>query len=144
MIHVNTWRPDTCECEVTFEFDDELPLETRTHVIKGCRNCSVHNGVAVPLNATMENDRFAPAEQNRRKNFAHGHALNLIPEIADTLDDGSVALKKNVTLAWSWTGTGVNRVLTLIYTGASFPAGRKSALQAKCDTVFGVGKVIIG
>lgn len=61
------WKPDTCGCEVVYEWDDTQPLETRDHVPVDLTPCPHHQGEAGEPAATKAARVFT---ENRTKNAA--------------------------------------------------------------------------
>lgn len=43
MIHITTWRPDTCGCEIQYAWDDSVPTEQRVHTVHAVlKSCELH------------------------------------------------------------------------------------------------------
>ena len=64
MKKITRWRPDTCGCELEFEWDNEVSLDKRTHLPgKYVVKCAAHNHIE-------DNTRHFESvlEENRRKN----------------------------------------------------------------------------
>jgi hypothetical protein len=40
-----TWRPDTCGCEIVYEWDRDLPAEERVHSAVSNTKCKVHESI---------------------------------------------------------------------------------------------------
>lgn len=84
MIRKNTWKPDTCDCEIEYEWDDSVPQEQRTHtisnVVKACPAHDTHNN---------KEDHFKSVlDENQSKNRAIGLVLKNHPEIEKATDVG--------------------------------------------------------
>lgn len=135
--HENVWTPDTCDCQVIYEFDDELPADQRVHTFK---RITKHD-VTLPL-LTGEQEYEAILENNIRKSKVHTQLLT-ISTLIQTNPDGSIGLKNGVTMNWSWVGVGASKVLSISVSGANLANPQKSAVQSWCDTNIGIGKVII-
>ncbi len=62
MIRLTTWRPDTCDCEVVYSWDDALPAEERIHTAHAVNKaCEAHVGGVEDIHASV-------LEENQRKN----------------------------------------------------------------------------
>lgn len=42
MIQKTKWKPDTCECEIVYEWDDSLPDDQRVHTLASIQKCQHH------------------------------------------------------------------------------------------------------
>lgn len=143
---MKTWRPDTCSCEVE-------EIYNGTEIVGGgqvLRKCVAHQSVA-------DNELYGvlysnPDGENRRKNqmlrilLGHESLKNLGLEEEKFNEDGSSAglgLKRGIEYAWSFTGTGKNRILSVTIKGANLTPLQKTAIRTFCNTMFGVGKVEI-
>src|SRR3989304_5748981 len=66
-IRTTRWRPDTCGCELEYEWDDSLPEAQRVHTcVRIVRNGPEHSGLignVALLYSTID-------EENKRKNKA--------------------------------------------------------------------------
>ena len=72
MIKVTTWRPDTCDCVLSYEWDDTVPQEQRVHIIKRIDSaCADHQG---------EIDKKVHFEKVLKENVGKNKALNKIVE----------------------------------------------------------------
>lgn len=89
-IHTNRWKPDTCGCEIIYQWDDSVEQENRVHTSvekakdnKGkdifTKNCPVHT---IPDHAQLYT---AVHEENTRKNVALHDVLESIPSLKRTL-----------------------------------------------------------
>lgn len=122
MKHKTLWRPDTCGCEIEFEWDDSDPAEARAHgVSRVLKRCAAHGG---------HNDESCfnvVLEENRRKN----RSLGLTKEKLGLSEDQARKI------GWSFDG---DRVLHLDL-GAEVAAGAGNSHQDELDAVLGQGKV---
>lgn len=115
------WRPDTCDCEIIYEWDDREPEDRRVHRLKRViSRCSVHSGI--PLSSLFD----VVLEENRRKNMTLDFAQSIVH---------TVGLEN---YRWSFDS---NRTLIVEISGLT--ASQKKGLQSSCDTSFGAGKVIV-
>ena len=144
MIKKTQWSPDTCDCEIEYEWDTDVPAETRVHTAaRMIKVCPEHEGTYDPGDdvKTKAGKIFTHMlENNHRKNKLLAKAAELYPEIMETVTegDGSVTIK-NIDFNWYWDD---QRVLHVSSTKInSIP--RRNAVQQWCDTNLGVGKVIV-
>jgi len=70
------WRPDTCDCVLEYEWDEDLPLEERTFSVKSIqKKCKHHD------KTDKDKDHFEVIlEENRRKNLAVKALLGAVGE----------------------------------------------------------------
>lgn len=119
-----TWRPDTCQCEITYEWDDTLPEALRTHTATEVKLCDAHKTAPTPSAA------FATLmDENQRKNFAWVEIVSRF------------AASKEEDFSFSY---DANRVLQINMIGTSALSGaQKTTLQNALNTRFGSGKVTV-
>ncbi len=136
-IKVTTWRPDTCDCEIEYEWDADLDGSVRTHVLKQINKvCEAHKTLSIgeQWNAAMD--------ENTRKNKVLGRVIENFPELTETeiKEDGSEIkqLKRGTQYNWSF---DKDRNLEVEITGMT--PTQKVALKTVTDSEFGVGKVKI-
>ena len=91
MLKVTRWRPDTCDCELEYEWDNIQDENIRTHAIKNIlKACPVHSG---------EPDKVkhyaVVLEENQRKNKVLGAILEKLPALVDEIQqkDGTTVKK---------------------------------------------------
>lgn len=77
MIHKNTWKPDTCGCEIDFVWDDQMSEEERVHTPTSAKLCQVHSSLDV------DSCWSTVLEENRRKNYSIGLIKERHPEKSD-------------------------------------------------------------
>jgi len=141
---MKTWKPDTCECEV-----EEVYVGTA--IIGGgavLKKCVAHQSVP---DADLYGVLYAnPDGENKRKNQVYRVLLGLESvkglgleetKVNEDGSDGGVGFKKGVNYAWSFTGTGKDRVLQVDVKGATLSALQKAAIKTFGDTAFGLGRV---
>lgn len=88
--HTTTWRPDTCNCEVQYEWDDAEPQETRQHTVKAVtRKCAAHqeHGHDAQVFTRLLNE-------NSRKNRVLTELAIQIPEAFDEIIENGVSVKR--------------------------------------------------
>ena len=116
MIKVTKWRPDTCGCEIDYQWDDAQNEDVRTHtVFEVIKACPAHSG------ETDKNIHYAKVlDENKRKNIVLKEILDKIPSlvIEKEQEDGTLikVLKKGVEYKWSF---DVQRNLEVNLVGAS-------------------------
>lgn len=131
MIKTTRWRPDTCGCEIEYEWDDSVTAENRVHkASKIIKACSVHSA-----NLTKENHYDKVLKENQMKNQVWGKLLEDPTLVNESLDaDGNVAknLKPGIKYDWSF---DKDRNLIVDIIGGS--KKQKDDLKAKTDILFG-------
>lgn len=117
---VTLWGPDTCGCEIEFEWDDAVPVETRTVAHKRTvTRCAAHQlATGSALFDTV-------LDENRRKNYVFAEILRVK---SDAAPEGYV---------WSYDAARVLKVSL----GTIVTTAQKTQLQTACNTRFGAGKV---
>lgn len=97
--HITTWRPDTCECEVQYSWDDSVPAEERVHSLhKVVKACAEHPADAHEVGTDMS--QVHVHQKNTHKNFSIkklGDALGItdskeVADIAWRHEDGKLVL----------------------------------------------------
>ena len=137
MIKTTTWRPDTCDCEVEYDWDTETSEDARVHTPKQFnRRCAPHQALSEQM------QWGAVVDENRRKNIFEGIAVSLPRVGKDILDESGNVVERGfaagVRFTWSF---DVDRSLNVTLSGITVP--EKSQLQTLADNRFGLGKVII-
>ena len=124
MIKKTVWRPDTCGCEIEYEWDDSVDQSVRTHTVSNINKvCDVHKGLSISQHYD------AIVEENTSKNKA-------IKAITDTvitateevlLDSGKIIkrLKTDKKINWSF---DIDRKLVIDTVG--FTDSEKSEVTA--------------
>lgn len=121
-MNTTTWRPDTCNCVIEYEWDPAVPQDARVHTARSAKPCAVH--ATIQALSGHVGTHAAVLDENQRKNKVVGAARETNPTLTD--DD----------VAWSF---DAQRVLHVSLRG--LPRQALNALQAKADTAHGVGKV---
>ncbi len=116
-IKTTRWEPDTCECAVVYEWDDDVPSEQRIHSLSEIINKGPEH--AHILDASLYTTVL---DENRRKNVMFNIVNTTDPEIIPE---------------WEFTA---GRVLQITFSG-NIPNNIKQQLQAAADLQFGSGKV---
>lgn len=140
MIHRNTWAPDTCDCQVTYEWDDAVPAADRVHTVVANVPCAPH--VNVPLNQVWARI----IEENHRKNDVLDDALRFSAKLGvaqvDELGRTYYELKPGVTFRWEF--DPVTRTMTVYFDGVTLTANERRQLQQRADQRYGPGVVVLG
>jgi hypothetical protein len=131
MIKKTRWRPDTCGCEVEYEWDDSLAQENRVHQASGIiRKCSAHQ------NTSSKEDHFDKVlKENQMKNVVEGRLLedeSLTDQFTDEQRNLRRRLKPGIKYNWSF---DQNRNLIVDLVGGT--KTQKEVLKAKTDSLFG-------
>lgn len=137
MIKTTLWRPDTCECEIEYQWDSELSEDERVHTVskikKGCQYHSKLNEV----------DCFnTVSEENLRKNIVLKQIIENVESATQEKEqvDGSIVkdLANGKKYDWSF-DKDRNLVVNLI----GFTVQEKASTKTITDAIFDIGKVII-
>lgn len=133
------WRPDTCDCQIEYEWDDTQSEDTRTHNLSRIiKPCSIHDGVP---DTTIWN---TVNEENPRKNKAIDEITQRAPDqFVDIATDGTRTLKQGITIDFEWTGIPPNRLIRMIIKGVILTPTQFNNLQTRLDTRFSPGKVTL-
>jgi len=127
MIRETTWSPDTCQCILSYSWDDTEAEDVRQHTFsKGIKLCSEHER----LKLSGKSLYTAVVSENTRKNGTL-ERLRLAAQLSEGAD---------VPCKWSF---DAERVLELDLQQIALTSAKKSTLQAELDTVFGENKVRI-
>lgn len=134
----NSYRPDTCDCEIEFEFDADEPEATRIHTGKRIvKDCPEHSGLGTPQSFFT-----AIMNENSRKNEVQNDILTNISSVADLNADGRYEWKKGITFSWYWTGVDNSRVIHIVISGYTLTTQQKTLVQNIANSRYGVGKVV--
>ena len=144
-IKVTTWTPDTCDCVIQYQWDEDLDEDTRTHSLNFIRkSCQAHSNL-LPNEAVTYT---AVLDENNKKSRALLEALQTAPnQLANVITnpDGSFSyiLKDNIVFNFSFSGTAPNRILTIQFIGITLTNQQRNAVQNKLNNIFGSGNVVI-
>lgn len=72
---ITKWRPDTCDCEIDYEWDETVPQEVRAHVAVGSKPCAAHahlDGHGSHFDVVLG--------ENQTKNKLHGDIVDAVGE----------------------------------------------------------------
>lgn len=141
--HGNRWSPDTCDCEILYNFDDETSNEDRVHW--PVPEQTSHSGEKLTPKKCKYHDKTADhnehyavvLEENQRKNLIGNHIIDLFPHHTEPHKDGGTVLKEG-SHAWSYDD---NRVLHI--SSDMLTDEEKKILQSHTDQKHGQGKVVI-
>lgn len=133
MIKTTTWSPDTCGCEIEYDWDTEMPQASRTHTLKQInKRCPAHA-------AGTEADEYAAVvDENTRKNILRGAILDNFPALAITDGDGNTDFIAGISYDWAFDD---QRRLVVALPNVAGP--KLTDIQGLADSTFGAGKVII-
>jgi len=137
--YAGTWHPDTCNCIIEQEYDDEDPQPIKMRVRRVVFKCPEHQ------NLSTDSSVFAVVnDENPRRNNAMRILLDNAPTTIYELDqNGMKIFRSGITVDWSYSGTVPNRVLTLTITGISLSANQRNVIQNRLNERFGISNVVI-
>lgn len=76
-IQKTLWSPDTCACQIEFEWDDSVPQELRTHTVATIvKACSIHTS-----QPNKESHYQEVLDENQSKNKAIGLLVKSIAKL---------------------------------------------------------------
>jgi hypothetical protein len=151
MLHVTTWTPDTCDCVIHYQWDDQVPQDQRIHTpleqtrthdgqLVPRRVCPVHSAVAAPGKHVEHHDLVK--EENTRKNRVLGNILETTPEITNdvTKEEGNTVKEflKGMEPSWSF---DADRTLRITLKATASAKLSKTALKSRVEAQF--AKVVI-
>ena len=123
----NLWKPDTCDCEIEYEWDDSVTEASRVHTPVSIKRCSVHNDISV-----LADSYNTLLSENTRKNIVSGL-------LKENLAQGEDDIREKYK--WSFTGEGLDRVLRITFDGLT--PTQKLTLQSLADNRFGANKAVV-
>ena len=153
--HVTRWSPDTCGCQLEYEWDDNDPPERRSHnLFDFVHRCPAHSASLIADDSEGYN---AVKDENTRKNIAYSEAVNnapaeLVDVVTDVDKDGNETtrnvLKKEITFDYEFTGTAPNRVLNIDLKGptrliSKLDNTKKSSMRSAINKRLGTNKVVL-
>lgn len=109
-LNITKWHPDTCGCEIDYQWDADEPAETRTHTAVNTVTCAFHSGTHTEVHAKV-------IKENQNKNKAIGIIMDDPDMAEDVLINGETQrrFKLGKDVRWSF---DTNRVLELDIIGA--------------------------
>lgn len=75
-LNITKWRPDTCGCEIDYQWDADEPAETRVHTPVRTVTCAFHTGTKEKVYEDVKNE-------NKNKNLV----VNTVMKDADIAED---------------------------------------------------------
>ena len=131
-------RPDTCDCEFSYTWDDtQLPNPTHT-IFDFTRICADHS--AEP---NLTNRFNIVTEENKRKNDALENIIANGPTALYDTINGARQFKSNISIVGEWVGTIPNRTLNITLIGITLTTTQKNTINNALTTKFGSGKVVL-
>lgn len=124
MIKRTLWKPDTCDCEIEYEWDDEEKEDVRRHTVSRIiKACPAHSGAK----DAAQNFEIV-LEENQRKNILYGEIIKNVTTATKeiTTPDGKAVTKLKEGYAFKW-NFDAERKLVIDLVG--FNAQEKSAVQ---------------
>jgi hypothetical protein len=134
------WHLPSCDCIAVYNMDMDLPQAQRTPIFKRMdRKCGAHS--VLQNEQDIFNNLFV---ENAQTSESHNIIVANAPaSFIDINTNGTVTLKKNIVVTWSWTGVVPNRVLNIGISGISLTTNQKNVIQTKLDERFGITNVVI-
>lgn len=129
MINKTLWRPDTCGCEIEYEWDTEVLAEQRVHTLAKHKACQTHRNLGLQDNTQEAYE--AVKEENTRKNLVFKTIVETIPEFTVTDAEGN---KKHLVDHFHWE-FDENRKLHFALTKGN--KGQHDQVEAKVNNDFG-------
>lgn len=134
----NSFRPDTCDCEIEFEFDADQPASLRTHTGKSIvKDCPEHAGLVTPVNFFN-----TILDENQRKNIIRKEILENFSVLSQVSSEGELEFKNGISLNYYFTGVDDSRVLHISIIGYNLTTQQKTTIQNIANSRFGIGKVV--
>lgn len=124
---VTQWRPDTCNCIISYEWDETLPIENRVHQFLDGTPCNEHTGLTGAelyhhVHAESATVQRAAAELKKTSKFGK-----------DSLDkDGNVVgreFKPGFDLKCQFIGKGKDREINASLTGGTLITSEKTSVR---------------
>ena len=137
MIKITRWKPDTCDCIIDYQWDDQSDENNRVHTVSNVvARCSAHQALT-----TIVDVYNAVRDENSRKNIIYGQIIkNLSSAVEEVIqEDGSriKRLKSGRDYKWSF-DKDRNLVIDLV----GFVQQEKDVISSLVSSEFG-SKVII-
>lgn len=161
-IQTTNWAPDTCGCQLKYEWDDAVPENQRVTSLSVVNKSCPYHSALLPNQLIVYNTIM---DENQKKNNSLQVAVDTIPQsLADTVinPDGSTTnyLKSSVAYNWSFSGTAPNRTISITFTqlttlnkrnptrkaAASSPLltqQQKDQIQQTLDGIYGTGIILV-
>lgn len=76
-MQVTTWKPDTCGCEIEYQWDDSVSQDNRTHSLKVIKPCAIH--ASDPHPTAYQN----VLNENQSKNLAIELLVKSVPKLEE-------------------------------------------------------------
>lgn len=130
MIQKTTWTPDTCSCQITFAWDDQVPEGQRVFTVDKANPCPEHTG-------TLEQVFAKVLEENQNKNKVLGHVVENFPSVYEEVN-GEKQLKEGIEYNWSFDSS---RNLEVEFVGVD--KSEVPLIQDSLDSELGLGKVTV-
>lgn len=136
MIKTTIWRPDTCGCEIHYEWNDTDPQASRIHTaVASTKVCDVHKGMSVPVHYDTV------LRENQGKNEARGVIAENSPTLTYDKDVDGV-LRKEFLVGKEPTFS-FDKDRNLLVNLSTLDAADKTQMQAVLDSELGVKTVTI-
>lgn len=137
MIKITGWRPDTCDCVISYRWDDEVAQDERVHELESIQKCIHHQ------NETDDNAYSLVKDENVTKNQSLGVILENNPDISeDVLDENDKIIGKQLKdgFVYNWS-FDQDRKLNIEIPDLS--SDKKVEIKDQLDSALGVDKVSV-
>lgn len=129
---ITKWRPDTCDCEIDYQWDDSIDLKDRTHTIsKIVKACDHHKNLLIKVEHYN-----VVVDENTRKNKVFGQILKNCPNAVEEVDDGNGNMVKKLKIGkkyeWSF-----DKDRNLVVNLNGFTESDKNSLKSVSQSLFG-------
>lgn len=124
-IHTTRWRPDTCECVIEYQWNDQD--DPIVHTVSNVINCAYHSGTISEIFAAV-------TLENQEKNIALNYIAQELPAFA--IVDGSNVSPNLELISFTYDQSRV-----LLITAVGMSAQEKSDMKTGIEAIIGTGKV---
>jgi len=130
MKKTNIWKPDTCNCVITYEWDTEDTNINREHTVIHTEPCEFHKDQSKEVVFETVKD------ENTRKNKFIADVMENVPEIVEIDVKGQKKLKEDVVVDFHF-----DEERNLNINIPSLKSLDELALKNLAETKYGVNKV---
>lgn len=81
MIQKTLWKPDTCGCEIEYQWDSSVPQDERVHTLSTIFRCPLHE------NVSHAEAYQAVLDENKSKNMAIGVLCDNVEKLRNRAEE---------------------------------------------------------